>query len=182
MDQTEFVKEEYKTLRDEIKDSKTRLFQIMTVGASLIPAVNVLGVKLDANEFVLVTPLLVLVFGLLYLSENNAVMRCGAYIKQHVEAKVADHKGWEHWIEEDVSNRKVDKLSAYSFYSLFAVYYVAGTFFALKFAYAAYNALVVGLLAGAYIGSGILIAYVLINSVRVAHSTTAFRRSAARQI
>lgn len=129
MEKTEFLKQQYLTLREEIKETKARIFYIAAIGLFVLPGGQYLAKAMEADLVLLALPLLVVCVGLLYLAENRALMRCGRYIRQHIESAVQGVTAWEEWLESrDASDpRTVDKLVAYALYLLMLVYYALST-------------------------------------------------------
>ena len=99
-------------------------------------------------------PPIVLMIGLLFLSENNAMMRCGCYIREHIEPAMlrdSEFVGWEAWLEipRKPDPRNVDKYMIYSFYVLSIVYFIVAVFLAVQYVAGAYGtAVAIGALAG----------------------------------
>lgn len=126
MERAEFQKQQYLTLREEIRESKARIFYIAAIGLFVLPGGQYLAKALQADLVLLALPLLVVCVGLLYLAENRALMRCGRYIRQNIESEIAGVIGWEEWLEsaDSCDPRTVDKLVAYAFYLLMVVYYI----------------------------------------------------------
>lgn len=169
MDKAEFLKNQYLTLRKEIEESKNRVFQTMGFGLVVVPGSNFLAQAYKIDIITLSLPLLVVVVALVYLSENNAIMRCGRYIKYHIEPQVSDVIGWEAWLElkSSYDTRAVDKNMSYAFYLLFFVYFAGSVFMATKFALSVFVTFAaVSLLCG-YIAVGVWFLFFLIKSSRV---------------
>lgn len=74
-------------------------------GASL-PVGNVVATNYSSTLH-LALPAVVIVAALLYLGSNNAIIRCGAYIRRHIEPSSV--KGWECWLEEEEKRRTSDR-------------------------------------------------------------------------
>ena len=131
MDESQFLMEEYKTLREEIRETKARIFKLVGFGIFAVPVAHFVAQTYRLDVVILSLPLLVIVVALLYLSENHALMRCGCYIREHIEPKVEDTIGevillekgsdrsiepkvkdtigWETWLENGFGRRTVDK-------------------------------------------------------------------------
>jgi hypothetical protein len=168
MDRNEFLKQQYITLREEIRETKDRIFKTMGFGLIVVPGSNFLAEAYRLDTIILSLPILVVVVALLYLSEENALMRCGRYIKHYIEPSVRDVVGWEQWLEKD-SNwnaRNVDRHLAYAFYLLFFVYFVGCVFVAGRFAITSYGVIQGAILLGAYIAVGIWFLIYLVYSLR----------------
>jgi hypothetical protein len=133
MRRADFVEHEYLTLRDEIKESKERLFRL--AGLALIgpPSAYVFAEAQKLHTLAMTLPILVCSLVLLYLAESHAIMRCGRYIKTRIEGEKDNNgellAGWETWLEErakgERDRRVVDKYIALFFYIIFFLYYSA---------------------------------------------------------
>jgi hypothetical protein len=169
MEHQEFLKDQYLTLRDEIRDTKNRIFKTMGFGLVVVPGSHFLAQAYKLDTVILSLPILVVVVALIYLSENNALMRCGRFIRHHIEPKMTDIVGWEEWLERKGSwdARSVDKYLSYAFYLLFLVYFAGSVFIAARFAVSTYGVLETGLLLGAYVAIGVWFVIYLIRNVRV---------------
>jgi hypothetical protein len=130
----DFLREQFITLRREIEESKSRIYRTMGFGIVMVPAANFVGQKYGVEVLILSLPLLVVVVPLMYLSDNHAMMRCGRYIRLHIEPHFPDVVGWERWLETPSSfqPRSVDRYVSYSFYLLFFVYFVGAAFVAVR--------------------------------------------------
>lgn len=170
MDPGEFLKQEYIALREETVETKERIFKTLGFGLVVVPAFEFLAKTYDqaAPEIVLFVPLLVIVVALVYLSENNSLMRSGQYIKERIETTVVGVKGWEHWLEESSNEyaRGVDKYLSYAFYMLFFVYYAASVALAGSLIMN-YGEVTAGILFGAYTAIGLWFVFYLYGSIRL---------------
>ena len=175
MDHQEFLKQQYLTLREEIRETKDRIFKTMGFGLVVVPGSHFLAQAYEIDTVTLSLPILVVVVALIYLAENNALMRCGRYIKLHIEPETTDIVGWEQWLEKKSSwdARSVDKYLSYAFYLLFFVYFAGSVFVAGRFTLTTYGALAAGLLLGTYVAIGVWFVIYLIRSIRVSTTTDA---------
>jgi hypothetical protein len=178
MNSDEFFKLQYQTLRDEIKDTKARIFQILSIGFTLLPAAHFLGYKYDIGAIILFAPVLISAFALLYLSENRALMRCGYFIRCHLETHVDGIQGWEHWLEspkvKGFDPRGVDKYSSYAFYLLFLIYYVLAVVVAAFYCFATLGSHAMpytAVLLATYGIVGILFVYFLAKNIQTSTTT-----------
>lgn len=129
-----FMRLQFSTLRDEIRDTKARIYKTVAFGIGVVPAANYVARTYEIPMLVLAMPLLVMVVGFLYLAENHALMRCGRYIRFCIEPSVPDTTGWETWLSEDErATRSVDRYMAYSFYLVFALYFVGSVVLAVRY-------------------------------------------------
>lgn len=173
MERHEFLKQQYATLREEIRETKNRIFQTMGFGLVVVPGSHFLAQSYKIDTVTLSLPILVVVVALVYLSENNALMRCGRYIRLVIEPTVENVVGWEGWLEKKASwdARSVDKYLAYAFYLLFFVYFVGSVFLATRFVYSEYGTLLAGALLGGYVAIGVWFVIYLMRSIRVSTTT-----------
>ena len=174
MEPQDFLKIEYESLREEIKDAKDRTFKTLVLGVMAVPATQSLAKVYEIDALALALPLLVLVFALLYLAENHTIMRCGRYIRLHIEPRVPDVTGWETWLTtpDGFEKRSVDRHLKYSFYTLFGVYYAGSIFLAARFAYDSYGMVVCSIVLGIYLGLGIWFTFYLISKILISTTTT----------
>jgi hypothetical protein len=175
MDRQEFLKQQYLSLREEIRATKDRIFKTMGFGLIVVPSATFLAKAYDVDTFILSLPVLVVVVALIYLSENNALMRCGRYIKYHIEPAIADVVGWEQWLERigPWDARSVDKYLSYAFYLLFFVYFAGSVFLAGRFAIEKYGIIPGVILLAVYIAIGVWFVIYLITAIQVSTSTKA---------
>ncbi len=173
MDKSQFLLEQYKTLREEIKESKGRIFKLVGFGMFALPAANFFAQVYTLDIITLSLPILVIVIAFLYLSENHAIMRCGRYIRLHIEPKIEDTIGWETWLEEngDLRRRTVDKYVSYCFYLLIFMYYGGSVFVASRFIFEKYGLLYLSILLGFYIGIGVWFLIFFVKSIQISTST-----------
>ena len=152
--QEAFITSQYETLRREIEESKGRLFQIIVGGAGIVPVAQFVAETLQLSVITLVLPPIVLMVVFLFLSENNAMMRCGCYVRENIEPAILQGSGlvgWETWLElpREADPRNVDKYMIYSFYVLSIVYFIVAVFLAVQYVAGAYGtAVAIGALAG----------------------------------
>ena len=122
MDQSEFLKQQFNTIRDEIKAIKSRCFWTVAMGLFGVPIITYLAQ--DTEKFVsLLVPYLVLVIIIMFLSEQSALMRAGRYIRQVIEPNVDTSLGWEAWLESRSDLRLMDRHFVACFIIVFFVYY-----------------------------------------------------------
>ena len=173
MEKGEFLKYQYLALREEIKETKRRIFQTMGFGLIVVPASHFLSQAYKIDTVTLTLPILVVVVALIYLAENNSLMRCGRYIKHYIEPEINDVLGWEEWLETKscYDTRDVDKYLSYAFYLLFFVYFAGSVFFAFCFAFLKYGVMPTALLLGVYVAIGIWFIIFLLRNIRISTTT-----------
>jgi len=179
VDKATFLKEQYSTLRKEIEQTKSRIFKIVAFGITIVPAAHFVAKDQHLEALNYITPLLVIVVALLYLSENHALMRCGRYIRceieRHVTAQDKDVIGWETWLEANkqrYGTRTVDKFVAYCFHILFIVYFAGSVYLAIQQAETKMAVMGMAALLGVYIAVGIWFLIFLWNNIRTATEAT----------
>lgn len=122
MDKQEFLKEHFRTLREEIKAIKSRSFWIVAMGLFGVPVLTYMAQ--GATKYVsLLVPYLVLVAIIMFFAEQNALMRAGRYIREMVEPHVANSVGWEEWLESRRELRLMDRHLFACFTLVFFLYY-----------------------------------------------------------
>lgn len=122
MDKQEFLKSHFQTLREEIKAIKTRSFWIVAMGLFGVPVLTYMAQ--GASKYVsLLVPYLVLVIIIMFLAEQNALMRAGRYIREMVEPQIPQTVGWEAWLESRRDLRMMDRHLLACFTLVFFLYY-----------------------------------------------------------
>ena len=134
MKKEEFLKVQYEALRQEILATQRRNFQTLGFGALSIPAASFLAKVHDIPALALAVPPLVLGIALLYLADNHGIIRCGEYIKEHIEKNLTEEgiMGWETWLEagQEQGTRNTEHYTTYCFYLLFLLYFAAAVYMA----------------------------------------------------
>lgn len=160
----DFLLHEYQTLRKEIETSKSNMFKLVVGGAAIIPAAQSLAINYSIGVLTLALPLIVVVLILLFLTENHSVMRAGTYILEKIEPRVEGKAGWETWLNSEKgghSRRTVDKLLIFAFSILAAAYFMLSVVLATRHALQEFGQQGQYLFAGAYVGIGMILAFVL---------------------
>jgi hypothetical protein len=122
MDRNEFLTQHFRTLREEIKAIKARSFWIVAMGLFGIPVIMFMAQ--DSSKFVSIpVPYLVLVIIIMFLAEQNALMRAGRFIRLRIEPHVEDTIGWEEWLESRGDLRLMDRHFFACFILVFFLYY-----------------------------------------------------------
>jgi hypothetical protein len=119
----EFMKQQFLTLRDEIRESKARIFWLLIIGIVLVMAAGYLAAE-HPNAFAnAAIPFLLLGLMLSFISEQNNIARAGRYLRETVEPQIENLKGWEHWLETKPRLREVDHAFVLGFSVLFLVFF-----------------------------------------------------------
>lgn len=172
MDQKKFMEYEYLTLREEIKETKTRLFRLAAISLVAMPSFYSVAKIYELKAIILSLPLLICAVILLFLSESRALMRCGTYIKNNIEYRIRNEYkdndiGWEHWLQERPSEHKADrrdfnKFSAVFFYIVFFFYYVTSVHQAALTCHKEFGVIGLAVCLGAYVGIGLIFIAIMI--------------------
>lgn len=172
LDDSEFLKWQYDALRKEIDATKDRIFKTTGFGLVAIPIANSIAYIYQAKPLVLLLPVLVIVVALVYLSENQALMRCGRYIRLQIEPRAKGVVGWETWLEshDPFGPRDVDEHLTRSFLLLFLIYLIASVYLASQVVLSDFGQVAPYLLGG-YAAIGVWFIIYLIKNLRTATST-----------
>ena len=181
MQKEEFLKIQLTSLRDEIRDTKGRIFKTLGFGLSVVPAAHFLAQAYEVDILLITIPILVKVVALLYLSENHALMRCGRYIRLCIEPHVPEVLGWEKWLAtpDEIEKRTVERYLTFAFYLLFLVYYVGSVFLAVRFALTEYGRIAGYALLAFYSASGLGVGLFLVRKM-MSSTTTATESEASK--
>ncbi|MCP4547962.1 MAG: hypothetical protein GY835_15975 [bacterium] len=173
MDTNTFLQEEYRTLREEIKETKSRIYKTLSYGLIVVPAAHYLAKSYELEIVLYSTPLLVIVVALLYLSENHGLMRCGRYILLEIEPHVEEVFGWESWLETQgtFDPRTVDKFVSICFYVLYLVYFTGSVYLATIRAIDRMGMLAASLILGIYSAVGLWFLIYLFRHIRTTTRT-----------
>ena len=166
MNRAEFSKAEFEVLKDEIKNSKEKMFKLAVGSIVGIPTAYSIAEKTNIGPLIYSLPFLICTVTLVYLSESLAVMRAGRYIRLYIEPDIVDAgdrsiKGWEDWLEkrhspsDEPHRRSVDRLLALFFYIMFIFYYVVSAILAVQRAIPIYPPVAVAIGVAIYISIGI---------------------------
>ncbi len=122
MDPKGLLRDEFITLREEIKATKARLFWIVMAGLFGVPALAYIASQGDMFVWLLL-PFSVLVLILVFLSEQSSMMRAGRYIRERIECEKEMSLGWEAWVESLPQFRYMDRHYVACFVIVFFTYY-----------------------------------------------------------
>ncbi len=131
METKELVKEEFNTLRDEIKATRARLFWLVGMGLFGIPILTYFASDADKPVMLLVPfSALVLIVG--YLTEQNNMMRAARYIRERIESDGKHSLGWEAWLESRPGQRVMERHFVACMIVILFVYYFLTVSIALR--------------------------------------------------
>lgn len=168
-----FLELQYQTLREEIRETKARIFRTLAFGLTVVPAAQFIADKFEIDAVIVSMPLLVIVVSFLYLSENHALMRCGRFIRLEIEPRIPNVVGWEGWLTtpDEYEKRSVDRYLTYSFTLLYFLYFAAAVFLACRFVHSAYGLLWSALLLGCFSAVGIWFAFYFFTKMQISTTT-----------
>jgi hypothetical protein len=122
METNGLVKQEFITLRDEIRATRYRLFWIVAMALFGVPILTYVASTAAAFVMLLV-PFSVLALIIVFLSEQNVMMRAGRYIRERIEADPEQKLGWEAWLESRSELRLMEKHFVACLVIILFVYY-----------------------------------------------------------
>lgn len=166
MNTEEFLKSQYLTLRDEIRESKAHIFWLLITGMILVLAAGYLAAEHPSAFANAAIPVLLLALMLTFISEQNNIARAGRYLREVVEPRIQDLTCWEHWLESKHQLREVDHAFVIGFNVIFMV------FFAISVSLTLWQLVVRGQewyvwsVGAAYLLGGICVMYVFIRHYR----------------
>jgi hypothetical protein len=123
----EFMKQQFLTLREEILDSKARIFWLLIIGMALVMAAGYLAAEHPSAFANAAIPFLLLGLMLSFVSEQNNIARAGRYLRETVEPRIDNLVGWEHWLESKPLLREVDHAFVLGFSVLFLIFFAITT-------------------------------------------------------
>lgn len=126
MSAEEFMKQQYLTLRDEIRASKARVFMLLVLGTLFVPAVFFAAQAFESAFASAALPFVLLVLMLAFVMEQNGILRAGKYLKDHVEPHIEGQVTWESWLESNHKHRDMDRYFFVSFLLVFLLFYAIG--------------------------------------------------------
>jgi hypothetical protein len=167
----EFMKQQYLTLRDEIRTSKSRIFYILVLGTVFIPVAGFAAMTYREAFASASLPFIVLVLMLAFVMEQSSIIRAGRYLKEHVEPHIEGIVSWEAWLAGNNDLRDMDRYFFASFIIVFCLFYMIGVSMAFEsmaknWAEYSYNA------CAAYAIGGLWFIVVLLRHWRACTTTT----------
>jgi hypothetical protein len=123
----DFMRQQYATLRDEIRESKARIFWLLIIGMVLVMVAGYLAAEHPSAFANAAIPFLLLGLMLSFVSEQNNIARAGRYLREAVEPRIVDLVGWEHWLENKPRLREVDHAFVLGFSVLFLIFFAITT-------------------------------------------------------
>lgn len=166
MNTDEFLRSQYLTLRDEIRESKSKIFWILISGMVLVLTAGYLAAEHPSAFANAAIPFLLLALMLTYISEQNNIARAGRYLREVVEPRISDLTCWEHWLESKQQFREVDHAFVIGFSMIFLVFFAITTSLTLWQLVLRGQEWWVWSVGAAYILGGLLVMYVFVRHYR----------------
>lgn len=127
MSTDEYMRQQYLSLRDEIRDSKSRIFWLMIMAMFLVSAASYLAAEHPSAFANAAIPFVLLGLMLSFISEQNNIARAGRYVRETIEPQIENLLGWEHWLESKPALREVDHSFVIGFSVLFLIFFAITT-------------------------------------------------------
>jgi hypothetical protein len=127
MSTDDFMKQQYLALRDEIRESKARIFWLLIIGMFLVMVSGYLAAEHPSAFANAAIPFLLIGLMLAFTSEQNNIARAGRYLREMVEPRIENLVGWEHWLESKPRLREVDHSFVWGFSTLFLIFFAITT-------------------------------------------------------
>jgi uncharacterized membrane protein YfcA len=132
MNTDDFLRNQYLTLRDEIRESKTHIFWLLLAGMLLVLAAGYLAAEHPSAFANAAIPFLLLALMLAFVSEQNNIARAGRYLREVVEPRIQDLTCWEHWLESKQQLREVDHAFVVGFALIFMIFFLISSSLTLR--------------------------------------------------
>ena len=166
MNTDEFLKSQYQTLRDEIRESKAHIFWLLIAGMFLVLVAGYLAAEYPSAFANAAIPILLLALMLTFISEQNNIARAGRYLREVIEPRIQDLTCWEHWLESKHQFREVDHAFVIGFSTVFMVFFAISTSLTLWQLVLRGQEKYVWVVGGAYLLGGLCTMYVFVRHYR----------------
>lgn len=130
MTREDYLNHQFATLRREIEGQQIRIFWIIIIGLLGMPALGYFLLS-ETTHMWLTLPFFLLALVLLYLAEQNHMIRAGRYIREFIEPQTGFTPTWESWLSQHAELRLVDKHFSSCFVVLFFLYYFLAVVYAM---------------------------------------------------
>jgi uncharacterized membrane protein YfcA len=171
MNTDDFLKSQYVSLRDEIRESKAHIFWLLIVGMALVLAAGYLAAEHPSAFANAAIPFLLLALMLAFISEQNNIARAGRYLREIVEPRIQDLTCWEHWLESKHQFREVDHAFVVGFSAIFLIFFAISTSLTLWQLVLRSQEVYVWSVGGAYVAGALCIMYVFVRHWRASTAT-----------
>jgi hypothetical protein len=176
-----FLKLQYVSLREEINQTKSRLFKLAIFGITVVPVIHFLSERYRWDSLTIAMPIWIIILTLLYLSESRSIMRCGKYIREMLEPEIKPFSKtwlpWEQWLESESTAREPDKYLYYCFQIIFYVYYTGSIYLSAYTAYTHYGTIALVPLLVCYLPVGIFFVLFMQKSIGSCTTTSSLKES-----
>jgi hypothetical protein len=132
MSTDEYIRQQYISLRDEIREAKSRIFWLMIIAMFLVASAGYLAAEHSSAFTNAAIPFLLLGLMLSFVSEQNNISRAGRYVRETIEPRIENMVGWEHWLESKPTLREVDHYFVLGFSVLFLIFFAITTSLTLQ--------------------------------------------------
>jgi hypothetical protein len=122
MDRNEFIMQQSVALRREIESREARSFWIVVVGLLGFPLLSYLLVEASDRGCVIL-PFLVLVLIMLFIAQQNQMMRAGRYVRELLESRLEPSPGQAIWPVSHPELQRPDRYVSACFIVIFFAYY-----------------------------------------------------------
>jgi hypothetical protein len=173
MSDEDFNRQQYLTLCEEIRASKSRIFWLLILGIAVVVVSGYLAAEHPLAFTNAATPFLLIALMLSYVAEQNNIARAGRYVREVIEPRHASSLGWERWLESKQTLREVDHCFVMGFSVLFLVFFAVATSLTLRNLDKYQKSWYVLAAGAAYTLGAALVAYVLWRHWRAAGATEA---------
>lgn len=118
MDKAKFYEHQYVSIREEIKETKARIFKLAWLGLIGVPTAYLFAEKYEILVVTLTMPVIICTLMLLFIAESMALMRAGRYIRLCIEPIIiefvpkAEKKESNDVVEEEEPSDEVDATGA----------------------------------------------------------------------
>ena len=172
MNTDEFMRNQYQSLRDEIRESKAHIFWLLIVGMLLVMAAGYLAAEHPSAFANAAIPILLLALLLAFISEQNNIARAGRYLREVVEPRIQDLTCWEHWLESKHELREVDHAFVIGFNVIFMTFFAISTSLTLWQLVLRGQEWYVWSVGAAYVLGALCVLYVFVRHYRSSTATT----------
>jgi hypothetical protein len=122
MEENQFLRDQFASLRNEITSIQVRIFWTVMIGMLGVPTMTYLTWDTDALVWI-VMPFFMLVIIILFLAEHQQMMRAGRFVREEIEPRLTGTPSWEAWLESRPDYRLLDRHFFACFTLIFFVYY-----------------------------------------------------------
>lgn len=122
MEENQFLRDQYASIRREIEGFQARIYWTVIIGILGVPTINYLTWDTDVMIW-LAQPFFMLVLIVLFLAEHHQMARAGRFMREQIEPKLRETPSWEEWLESKPQYRLLDRHFFACFVLIFILYY-----------------------------------------------------------